>query len=111
MRSLNNFKNTVPNFVKDQLGAIELVQIMEFPDHFLIMTFDALEEEYTVISVNKRENDDQDESELFNGYSEKITLGEYEEEVEDETIDLEVITSFEDYAVYRFALELGIEGI
>lgn len=114
MRTLSKFEKTVPNFVKSflsSINSIELCQIVEFPEHFLIMTYDKFEDEYRVGRVEKRTSDDQDECDLIDGHAELITQEDYQEYQDNSDEDYYSINSFEDYASYRFALELGIEGI
>ncbi|WJJ54676.1 hypothetical protein [Acinetobacter phage AB1I1M-1] len=119
MRSLNNLRKIVPTWFKQFIDTnrplVEICQIVEFPDHFTVMTFDVAEEVYLIGNINKPSdarlvlNPDYDEYELFDR-AEQIDESEMESD-DAELLDHYDIKTLEDYANYRFAQELGIEGL
>lgn len=114
MRTLNNLKAIVPNFFKTHVDCknpeIEICQIHEFPEFFVVLSFNAFEEEYLINRIEKPEFDDYEECNLFD-HADIIDQDEFDSEV---TSDFEFFTemnTLEDYANFRFSQAIGVEGL
>ncbi|EQA7786821.1 hypothetical protein ACX818_001415 [Acinetobacter baumannii] len=119
MRSLNNLRKIVPTWFKQFIDTnrphVEICQVVEFKDYFMVMTFDVAEEVYLIGTIDKPSdarlvlNPDYDEYSLINT-AEQIDESEMEDD-DEEILNHYDIKTLEDYANYRFAQELGIEGL
>lgn len=115
MRSLNKLKAIVPNFFRNFVDGknpeIEICQLHEFPEFFVVLSYSTFEEEYLINRIEKPENEeDYEECNLFDN-AEIIDQQEFEQEV---TPDFEFYTEMntvEDYANFRFSQSIGIEGL
>lgn len=104
MKSLTNLRNTIPtffaNFVDTKAQGVEIIQVFERKNDFLVLTFDKVDEDYTVAIVDK--NFEGDESNAFS-MSETYFQSDYEEYQQ----DLFHTGTFEDYANVMFRSYLG----
>ena len=99
MKSLNNLRNTIPNFFKNSIdsNALDLIQVMELQDFFNMMTYDALDNQYIITPVAK--GNSEFESDLIDSaYTKLVTEEDYENAMVNDCFS----GSFEDYANLMF---------
>lgn len=111
MKALTNLRNTIPTFFANFIdkGFNELIQVVEFQEHFVVLAYDKFDETYTVSKVEKDWAFDESNAFVDNDTFEESDYQAYVSDANSEYFTS--LNSFEDYANMRFFTYLGTNTI
>ncbi|ADI96272.1 hypothetical protein Ac42p034 [Acinetobacter phage Ac42] len=114
MRTLNKLKSIIPNFFKDHVDcknpSVEICQIHEFPEFFVVLSYSTFEEEYLINRIEKPAFNEYEECNLFDN-ADIVDQNEFDQEVNPDFEFFTEINDLEDYANFRFSQAIGVEGL